>query len=106
MLEAAEGQDGTGRVREGAGLRRGTMTKHTPGPWVIRYDGHGGISVLTENYQIGYVSSEPRQEADAHLIAAAPELLAAAKEFLRIADRRTVEADNLRAAIAKAEGRE
>ena len=44
-----------------------------------------------------------RQEANAHLISAAPELLAALKKIVAIADRKTVEFDEARAAIAKAE---
>lgn len=45
-------------------------------------------------------------EANAHLIAAAPELLTALKAVVSVADRNTVEFDLARAAIAKAEGRE
>ena len=41
----------------------------------------------------------------ANLIAAAPDLLEALKAVVRIADRKTVEFDAARTAIAKAEGR-
>ena len=44
------------------------------------------------------------QEANARLIAAAPDLIAALKGVLRVADRATDEFDAARAAIAKAEG--
>jgi hypothetical protein len=42
--------------------------------------------------------------ADARLIAAAPDLLAALEGVLRVSDRRTDEYDAARAAIAKAKG--
>jgi hypothetical protein len=44
------------------------------------------------------------QAANARLIAAAPDLLAALKAVVRVADRKTVEFDAARAAIAKATG--
>jgi len=43
-------------------------------------------------------------DADATLIEAAPELLAALEGVMRVADRATVEFDAARAAIAKAKG--
>jgi hypothetical protein len=56
------------------------MSKHTPGPWTVRWnpvtvcvlDGDGNY--ITEN-----VRQLPNQEANVLLIAAAPDLLAAAK---------------------------
>jgi hypothetical protein len=45
------------------------------------------------------------RDANALLIAAAPDLLAALKAVVRVADRKTVEFDAARAAIAKAEGK-
>lgn len=45
-------------------------------------------------------------EANARLIAAAPDLLAAAREVLRLNFAEVIGADDLRAAIAKAEGQE
>jgi len=44
------------------------------------------------------------RNANARLCSAAPDLLAALKAVVRIADRKTVEFDAARAAIAKAEG--
>lgn len=50
--------------------------------------------------------TEGETEANAHLIAAAPDLLEALKGVMAIADRKTDEFDLARAAIAKAEGRQ
>jgi hypothetical protein len=47
---------------------------------------------------------ELRQDANARLIAAAPDLLEALRGVVRVADRATVEFDAARAAIAKATG--
>jgi hypothetical protein len=47
--------------------------KHTPGPWTHGHDGHGAFSIETDDcdgVQICYV----RNEANARLIATAPEL--------------------------------
>jgi len=86
-------------------------SKHTPGPWMaasrpssivgwpVVAPGDGGRSVC--NITTGHDQSE----ANAHLISAAPDLLAALKAVIAIADRATVEFDRARAAIAKAEGR-
>jgi len=63
------------------------MSKHTPGPWNYRY---GGMSVYPEAnadvdiarvYQYRPMSAE-ENEANARLIAAAPELLEALEEFV------------------------
>lgn len=53
---------------------------------------------------IGACATDPQAVATAKLIAAAPDLLAALKGVIRVADRKTVELDAARAAIAKAEG--
>jgi hypothetical protein len=47
----------------------------------------------------------PQNNADAQLIAAAPDLLEALKAVVRVADRKTDEFDAARAAIARAEGK-
>lgn len=76
--------------------------KHTPGPWEY----HGG-----DDYTVilgpGDTTDRPLAEvnsgsADARLIAAAPDLLAALKEVVRLSDRKTVAWDKAKAAIAKA----
>jgi hypothetical protein len=90
------------------------MSKGTPGPWfattrrgswdwLVASEADPNIEVCqmfhdaTEENEIG--------EANAHLVAAAPDLLAALKGVVAIADRKTDEFDRARAAIAKAEGR-
>ena len=55
------------------------MGKHTPGPWVLDADEGGWTLLAPNNYHD--VCSFDAGEADAHLIAAAPDLLNA----LRIA---------------------
>jgi len=90
------------------------MSKHTPGPWTF---GHWGddfwvspdSSGLTQKVaRVTWGMGEEREEGreNARLVAAAPELLAALKGVLRVADRKTDEFDAARAAIAKAEGAE
>lgn len=97
-------------------------TKHTPGPWHIHED---GMKFSREIYPVNYGGKENTErcvliarvsgwkggfntakeaEANARLIAAAPELLEALQAVVRIADRKTVEFDKARAAIAKATG--
>lgn len=90
-----------------------TEQKHTPGPWVVDGDvirgdqqRNGSISVasmLDVSYPYGRRAGESKH-ANARLIAAAPELLAALEGVLRVADRKTDEFDAARAAIAKATG--
>lgn len=83
------------------------MSEHTPGPWSVEpYD----------KYQKDIIIIEPRcsvdnddvdheeAEANARLIAAAPDLLEALQAVVAIADRKTVEFDRARTAIAKATG--
>lgn len=92
------------------------MSKHTPGPWQVV---SGGISVdgadgslicsMTE-----YKKPTPRQQANARLIAAAPELLEAVKAIAECCDEdyhvrgdssRLVEIRGIaRLALRKAEG--
>jgi len=100
-------------------------TKHTPGPWYI--DGIGGIQMdgIRDGYMVNSAehrriaviygsSSVPRGERwpNVRLIAAAPDLLAAAKAVLAYAAE--IEHypstgnvyDELGAAVARAEGKE
>ena len=66
-----------------------TESKHTPGPWVYRKQMTGITGVRRDLYGIGYERdnavwfvAEHANEEDARLIAAAPDLLAAAKDAL------------------------
>ena len=56
------------------------MSKHTPGPWAISdyKDGRYSIVIDNEGFDVAKVDY-PNQEANALLIAAAPELLEALK---------------------------
>ncbi len=91
------------------------MTKHTPGPWITN-----GGQIETEQgvynggiiATVGIVNHQDATDiANARLIAAAPELLAAAKQarehlvYYRSVPAGQTVMDNLDAAIAKAEGR-
>ena len=96
------------------------MSKHTPGPWVWRknyrgLDGPGGAVILDyASYEGMWVPDYAGDwaEANARLIAAAPELLAAVEDALAIfefgPDDQTVPAPKwvarARTAIAKATG--
>ena len=97
--------------------------KHTPGPWVVDgdlniYAGDPNIGLrrdVADTFGMGGFGSV---EANARLIAAAPELLEAAQKALRIAEEwieieverpdalesHLRELDSVRAAIAKARG--
>jgi len=101
------------------------MRKHTPGPWKLEpYDSclagddfqWGGIwagPVMLDGINYGqpaYATIKPetleRMEADARLIAAAPDLLALAERIARLPEHGHYLAliDEARAAIAKATG--
>jgi hypothetical protein len=63
------------------------MSKHTPGPWEVGYhDKHGQRTVLSQHIEIctcwhhSVGAIEKEMEANARLIAAAPDLLAALKK--------------------------
>lgn len=84
------------------------MTKHTQGPWEFR-DGFilaKGEALPVIGVQVPTTVGPRRLEAirNAKLIAAAPDLLHALRAVVRVADRKTVEFDAARAAIAKATG--
>lgn len=75
-------------------------TEHTPGPWKAF-----GTAVYFPGIRGGFdLRSCPNPEANARLIAAAPDLLDALKEVVRISDRKHDAWDAARAAIAKATG--
>jgi hypothetical protein len=83
-------------------------TKHTPRPWHV--DGDGGISCeigLNKDWPIADCSG-PDRSANAVLIAASPDLLAFAAEFVEAWDLGMAGDSSLlksaRAAIAKATG--
>jgi len=85
--------------------------KHTPGPWsadecrsgfaVYAYKS-GDVVVRTEDEEGRYGAID--NEANARLIAAAPELLEALIGVVKVADRATQEFDKARAAISRAIG--
>jgi hypothetical protein len=88
--------------------------KHTPGPWINL--GNGDIVARSENYCGGekdiasvFLTSNDEDEANANLIAAAPDLLEALKDMLDGHEDACTgygdgAADKARAAIAKATG--
>ena len=51
--------------------------KHTPGPWRTTPSSSGGLVVWRGPENSGHQSLQVYPEADAHLIAAAPDLLSA-----------------------------
>lgn len=95
---------------------------HTPGPWQVPDDNHVGVYGGDEQTLIATVARTPDRIANARLIAAAPELLAALKLALPIieadaqywrdttprggtANRLDEFAAGIREVIAKAEGK-
>ena len=89
------------------------MSKHTPGPWQTTKAGYRcGDLVLpvSDARSICQVSTaHAEHEANARLIAAAPELLAALKRAINACETSKPpkwELDSYRAIVAKAEGRE
>ena len=89
--------------------------KHTPGPWWHDDDKEVGCIVIRAPdgdavpWQIASmcdIGPSGNEEANARLIAAAPELLAALKELVRVGEAArigNIVLDPMRAAIAKAE---
>ncbi len=87
---------------------------HTPGEWEVDETvatGAYGVwrgsdqicSVLTESFLVtDGPENRAERDANARLIAAAPDLLEALRGVVRVADRATDEFDAARAAIAKA----
>lgn len=89
-------------------------TKHTPGPWGVAYtDSNGQLVVKNKHIEIAtcwhhsVASIEAEMQANARLIAAAPELYIEAFELIGDLDPENTDRrfDGLRAALAKAEGR-
>lgn len=86
------------------------MSKHTPGPWIVRQCGGNGYSGQ-KGYAIDFNEDQEQvadfvyEEADAHLIAAAPDLLEALQEIAEYPALDALEMKRIaRNAIAKARG--
>ena len=81
------------------------MSKHTPGPWTFVHEGgiDGGYFIDAKE-DVVVLPRGRLNEADARLIAAAPDLLAALKAVMEAAEKWSPAIDQGRAAIAKAEG--
>lgn len=91
---------------------------HTPGPWTVKpeklFNGQhvagrsaevvSGDCTIAKVVRFGQKPCDPISEANARLISAAPDMLAALEAVVRVADRKTVEFDAARAAISKAKG--
>jgi hypothetical protein len=63
------------------------MSNHTPGPWRVYEDDVEGIHIMghgAPNEEICIICEKVMTGADAQLIAAAPELLAALKDMLTL----------------------
>jgi hypothetical protein len=83
------------------------MSAHTPGPWEPLTDRHCELLIFApsaEEFVCGVTVFLPDAEANARLIAAAPDLLEALKRVCSHGYRTSPDWDNARAAIAKAEG--
>ena len=81
-------------------------TQHTPGPWSVAV-GDGCFVVETNDAFIRFVihgSNQEGDEANARLIAAAPDLLEALNKLLPGAEAMGWDTEKARAAIAKAAG--
>ena len=94
------------------------MSKHTPGPWNYRAWGQaveiradhptdptGGLAWINGRADMDKGIPSRQNIANARLIAAAPDLLSALKEVVRISERHHVAWDAAHVAIAKAEGK-
>lgn len=84
--------------------------KHTPGPWGVSADGIWAVSPLNAHVRLATVTSfSPMNgidsRANAHLIAAAPELLEALQFAISFFDQLTPDdTERMRLAVAKATG--
>lgn len=89
------------------------MSKHTAGPWWFHPSGSTGNAVFyvptsggTWGYNLPLNMKDETGEANAHLIAAAPELLQMVKLFYEYAGRVCPsQLEKIESLIAKAEGR-
>ena|SRR3990167_9384587 len=73
--------------------RERKMSQHTPGPWkASEFIGEAGLEIVADGQCIARAYPLLQRDANARLIAAAPKLLAAVKEALRLTN---VEDDHL-----------
>lgn len=86
---------------------------HTPGPWTVDFDAEGAEDCFSVWYDVDGTGAEIAgrigEEANAHLIAAAPEMLAALEDIVRYVSPGddipfAAMLEEARAAIAKAKG--
>jgi hypothetical protein len=83
------------------------QVKHTPAPWRINFeivDNQWSV-VTTKHYSVvAIINAGRHKEANARLIAAAPDLLSALQEVVKISDRDHNAWVKAKAAISKALG--
>ncbi len=84
--------------------------KHTPGPWETK-DRAGHLDVYIGHLPVAFVAAIPSSAANAHLMAAAPDLLAACEGIMEELERglynggtSTMYSEACRKAVAKAAG--
>ena len=85
---------------------------HTPGPWTIQEQADGHLGIYQTHALVATIRHKPEESANARLIAAAPDLLAALEACLPIVDAHRryalgegdVTAMTARATIARAKG--
>jgi hypothetical protein len=78
---------------------------HTPGPWLAREMVSGNWQVAADD--TAQTIAHIRSEADARLVAAAPDMLMALRNVIALAEHPVTQAEAMRlarAAIAKAQG--
>jgi hypothetical protein len=84
--------------------------QHTPGPWKVREDYAGSMSVVSHDHFLARVGPPNTEQsaANARLIAAAPDLLEALREFVESFEGCYADGEpamiKAQAAIAKATG--
>jgi hypothetical protein len=87
-------------------LNLNIMSDYTPGKWeVIKDSEHPLHGIWSDDEVPTYIARTcfaPNSEANAKLIAAAPELLEALQEIIAITDRNHIAWDKAKAAIKKA----
>lgn len=83
--------------------------QHTPGPWSVAEDARGRHWINAERFCVtGPMGDHPVEKANAHLIAAAPEMLEAIEHVLIASedggDFEDIDFEMLRNILAKAKG--